>query len=331
MFGHDEASACDVHASVLADSSAGLAPRACATTLVELARRRQMYARGILDQEPPELWVSFVQVYGNEVTDLLAGASGRRDSASTQIGAWGGVAAAAVSAGHGEVFVNDASSLQQLLLTGERAKRRAATAMNARSSRAHTLLTLRLRTAASRRPGGKTASTRLVIADLGGCERLKKSGATESKQRMKEAININVGLLALQNCITALVEQAKHVPFADSRLTSLLASALQSAAAAGGRVAMIIAGRTDPAHAPETLRALRFGETAGQAAMGGQNVSHQADASAALAALTAELDAVEAAIAKTERWDKGKPVGAEALRERQSSLLAAQKVLCGTR
>ena len=146
-----------------------MAPRACAATLVELQRRQRMVASGI-DIQVPELWVSLVQVYGNEVTDLLAGLNEAKN-----IGAWGGVAAAAHSAGRGEVCINSASEMSALLVAGERAKRRAATAMNARSSRAHTLLSLRLR------HGSNIASaSRLVIADLGGCERLKQSGASAS-------------------------------------------------------------------------------------------------------------------------------------------------------
>ena len=85
--------------------------------------------------------------------------------------------------------------MQQLLLTAESNKRRAATAMNERSrcddaqplavsripphlshacSRAHSILTLRMT-----HPLHERAPSRLVIADLGGCERVAQvsSGA----------------------------------------------------------------------------------------------------------------------------------------------------------
>lgn len=120
----------------------------------------------------------------------------------------------------------------------------------------------------------------------------------------------------------------------------------------------MIAGRTDPAHAPETLRALRFGEAASRASLIGSGQyglciflnthpillyfkadlygntcsgtsAATPDAAEALRALREELASVQAEIARTETWQDGKPVGAEALRERMESLLATQRALTG--
>lgn len=125
---------------------AGVAPRACAAALTALKRRcRIAKAKGLV---APQLFCSYVQVYGNEVTDLLEGGG------QQAIGAWGGVAAAAIAQGAAEVTVADAAHMQQvhlstmkskpqssyihqLLLTAESNKRRAATAMNERSRSPH--------------------------------------------------------------------------------------------------------------------------------------------------------------------------------------------------
>ena len=59
--------------------------------------------------------------------------------------------------------------------------------------------------------------------DLAGSERQKKTKA--EGERLKEGININKGLLALGNVISALgdeVQRAKYVPYRDSKLTRLL-------------------------------------------------------------------------------------------------------------
>ena len=59
--------------------------------------------------------------------------------------------------------------------------------------------------------------------DLAGSERQKKTKA--EGERSKEGININKGLLALGNVISALgdeVQRAKYVPYRDSKLTRLL-------------------------------------------------------------------------------------------------------------
>ncbi len=42
----------------------------------------------------------------------------------------------------------------------------------------------------------------------------------------QEAVNINLGLLSLRTCITALVEGDSHVPYGNSKLTQLLSGAL---------------------------------------------------------------------------------------------------------
>jgi hypothetical protein len=56
--------------------------------------------------------------------------------------------------------------------------------------------------------------------DLAGRERAKRTKA--EGLRLKEGININRGLLALGNVISALSEGKPHVPYRDSKLTRML-------------------------------------------------------------------------------------------------------------
>lgn len=62
------------------------------------------------------------------------------------------------------------------------------------------------------------------FVDLAGSERIKRTGA--EGQRMKEGIDINKGLLALGNVISALGDESKRgkvfVPYRDSKLTRML-------------------------------------------------------------------------------------------------------------
>jgi kinesin family protein 4/21/27 len=65
--------------------------------------------------------------------------------------------------------------------------------------------------------------TKFHLVDLAGSERQKKTRA--EGDRFKEGVNINKGLLALGNVISALGDDAqrqKHVPYRDSKLTRLL-------------------------------------------------------------------------------------------------------------
>ena len=60
--------------------------------------------------------------------------------------------------------------------------------------------------------------------DLAGSERQKKTKV--DGERLKEGININMGLLALGNVISALGDEKRgpdsHIPYRDSKLTRLL-------------------------------------------------------------------------------------------------------------
>jgi len=70
---------------------------------------------------------------------------------------------------------------------------------------------------------------------------------------MREAININLGLLSLKKVMQALKDKQKWVPYAESRLTLLLSRALGGNA----KTALIITGASEDQHAVETLQALR--------------------------------------------------------------------------
>lgn len=52
---------------------------------------------------------------------------------------------------------------------------------------------------------------KMHLVDLAGSERAKRTGAEGA--RLREAININKGLLALAKVITALVDAQSHVPY----------------------------------------------------------------------------------------------------------------------
>ena len=60
----------------------------------------------------------------------------------------------------------------------------------------------------------------LYLVDLAGSERVKKSGAVG--QRLREAAGINSSLMVLGRVIAALTAGQRHVPYLDSKLTTLL-------------------------------------------------------------------------------------------------------------
>ena len=55
---------------------------------------------------------------------------------------------------------------------------------------------------------------------VAGSERQKRTKAEGA--RLKEGININMGLLALGNVVNSLTEGKSHIPYRDSKLTRML-------------------------------------------------------------------------------------------------------------
>jgi kinesin family protein C1 len=137
------------------------------------------------------------------------------------------------------------SNPRQVSTLLERARSRravAATLMNERSSRSHSVFTLKVRgvnpltdeKCEAMLNLGKLgncyngSTTDLVLVDLAGSERLASSGAGENKDRLKETININKSLSALADVIGALGQgqMGGHVPYRNSTLTRLLQTSL---------------------------------------------------------------------------------------------------------
>ena len=99
------------------------------------------------------------------------------------------------------------------------------------------------------------------MVDLAGSERQSKTKA--EGLRLKEGININLGLLALGNVISILGEdnpsnKVKHVPYRESKLTRILQDSL------GGNSHTVMIACASPADSnmEETLNTLRYADRA---------------------------------------------------------------------
>ena len=94
------------------------------------------------------------------------------------------------------------------------------TKMNAHSSRSHAIFTIYIETSQILDSREVIRTGKLNLVDLAGSERQKKTEAVG--ERLREAIKINYSLSALGNVINALVENHKHIPYRDSKLTLML-------------------------------------------------------------------------------------------------------------
>ncbi|KAG8863229.1 kinesin-like nuclear fusion protein [Serendipita sp. 405] len=130
--------------------------------------------------------------------------------------------------------------------------------MNQRSSRSHSVFTLRV--SGSNTVTGETCEGCLNLVDLAGSERLSSSGAANDKDRLKETQAINKSLSALGDVIAALgvagesASKAIHIPYRNSKLTYLL----QNSLGGNSKTLMILNLSPMAAHLSESLCSLRF-------------------------------------------------------------------------
>ncbi|EIW66111.1 hypothetical protein TREMEDRAFT_65960 [Tremella mesenterica DSM 1558] len=192
----------------------------------------------------------FLEVYNEVINDLLG--SGQFDTKKHEI----------KHDKDGKMTVTEVVSVplsnpRQVSTLLDRARSRravAATLMNERSSRSHSVFTLKVR--GVNPLTDEKCEAMLNLVDLAGSERLASSGAGENKDRLKETININRSLSALADVIGALGQgtQGGHVPYRNSTLTRLLQTSLSGSS----KTLMLCNLSPLAAHLSETLCSLRF-------------------------------------------------------------------------
>lgn len=114
-----------------------------------------------------------------------------------------------------ETNVTDIEELMNVIHYGLSCRQTGTTAANSESSRSHAILQISIKNPAGKQHG------KLSFIDLAGSER----GADHMNQKKKTRIDgaeINKSLLALKECIRALDQAKKHLPFRGSKLTQVL-------------------------------------------------------------------------------------------------------------
>ncbi|KAF8883338.1 kinesin-domain-containing protein [Gymnopilus junonius] len=162
------------------------------------------------------------------------------------------------------VQLSSPSQVRSLLAIAQSRRSMAATLMNERSSRSHSVFTLRIsgvNVGIDDCPGtGEKCEGSLNLVDLAGSERLNVSFANGAdKERVKETQSINKSLSALGDVIAALGEKGekggdKHIPYRNSKLTYLLQNSLSG----NSKTLMVLNLSPLAAHLQESLTSLRF-------------------------------------------------------------------------
>ena len=250
--------------------------RAAGEILGELERRRRTSERATADGSSLRLHVSFFEIYGGKVYDLLNGRARLviREDARAQM----------CVVGLKEFEVADVGLVEQLIAHGTAARCVGSTGANAESSRSHAIMQFVLKKSAADGSGSgsdgasesgnarrvpasvvaqrlktkaganhETIHGKFSFIDLAGSERGADTSENDRQTRL-EGAEINKSLLALKECIRALDRGNGHVPFRGSKLTEVLRDSFMG----NSRTVMIANVSPASGSCEHTLNTLRY-------------------------------------------------------------------------
>ncbi|KAD5316898.1 hypothetical protein E3N88_16844 [Mikania micrantha] len=229
----------------LAENSQGVNYRALSDLFFLAEQRKETFRYDVS--------VQMVEIYNEQVRDLLVTDEVRNNSQNG-------------------FSVPDASLVQvasmydviDLMNLGQRNRAVGATALNDRSSRSHSCLTVHVKGRDLR--SGSDLHGFMHLVDLAGSERVDKSEV--AGDRLKEAQHINKSLSALGDVISSLARKNSHVPYRNSKLTQLLQDSLGGQA----KTLMFVHISQELNAVGETLSTLKFAERVATVELGAAQV-----------------------------------------------------------
>ncbi|OAY78598.1 Kinesin-2, partial [Ananas comosus] len=229
----------------------GIVPRA-----IEELFRRVSHDNSV----PYTLSMSMLEVYVGSIRDLLVpkqpsfrtAALVHRSNLSILTASNGAVEIEGLT----DVEITDFKQANRWYSRGKRARSTSWTNVNETSSRSHWWFYMcsLTRITISQTSGVGERVSKLWLVDLGGSERLLKTGATG--QTMDEGKAINLSLSALGDVISALKRKRSHIPYRNSKLTQILSDSLGD----GSKVLMIVHISSGEDDLGETLCSLSFAQ-----------------------------------------------------------------------
>nr|XP_020762672.1 kinesin-like protein KIF14 [Odocoileus virginianus texanus] len=230
----------------------GIIPRFCEDLFAEIAKKQTQEVSYHLE-------MSFFEVYNERIHDLLV-CNGENGQRKQTLRVREHPASGPYVEGLSTNVVSSYSDIQAWLQLGSKQKATAATGMNDKSSRSHSVVTLVMTQAKTEFVEGEELDhrirSRINLVDLAGSERCSAAGTVG--EQLKEGVSINKSLLTLGKVISALSEQAGgrsvFIPYRESVLTWLLKESLSG----NSKTAMIATVSPAGSSVEETLSTLRY-------------------------------------------------------------------------
>ncbi|XP_051142164.1 kinesin-like protein KIN-14I [Andrographis paniculata] len=260
----------------LTESTQGVNYRALGDLFLLAEQRRDTFVYDVS--------VQMIEIYNEQVRDLLVpdGSCKRleiRNSSQTGLS----VPDATL------MPVSSTSDVIYLMNLGHKNRAVGATALNDRSSRSHSCLTVHVQ--GRDLTSGNILRGCMHLVDLAGSERVDKSEVTGD--RLKEAQHINKSLSALGDVISSLAQKNSHVPYRNSKLTQLLQDSLGGQA----KALMFVHISPEPDAIGETISTLKFAERVATVELGAARVNKE---SADVKELREQIASLKAALARKD-------------------------------
>ncbi|XP_042002759.1 kinesin-like protein KIN-14L isoform X2 [Salvia splendens] len=232
-----------------------------------------------------EIQVQMVEIYNEQVHDLLAEDSGVKKLEIRSCMSENGLALPDATLRP----VKSTMDVINLMKLGDMRRSIGSTAINSRSSRSHSVLSVHVYGADT---SGSMLRSCLHLVDLAGSERVDKSEVTGDG--LREAQHINKSLSCLVDVITALAQKNSHIPYRNSKLTLLLQNSL------GGNSKTLMLAHVNPEGDSfgETMSTLKFAQRVSTVELGAARANKES--SSEVLELKAQIESLRRALDNKE-------------------------------
>eukprot|EP00397_Hematodinium_sp_SG-2012_P000965 GEMP01000966.1.p1 GENE.GEMP01000966.1~~GEMP01000966.1.p1 ORF type:complete len:1524 (+),score=336.72 GEMP01000966.1:337-4908(+) len=243
IFAYGQTGSGKTHTMYGIPSDPGIVPRAAAYLFQLINQSKSLYDL--------EVFGCSYEIYKSKINDLLLTKEALRLTRPPITVGWDEKLSRVSLEGLTETKLQDSKDFNKIVQQSMETRKVGVTSMNAQSSRSHQIVQIRI---VARRKGQAMPPQegKIVLIDLAGSERLKKSGVSD--EAAEEAVEINKSLTALGDVMVQAADGQKNIPYRNHVLTKVMRDAI------GGHAKTLMFVNISPAlsNRDETLQSLRW-------------------------------------------------------------------------